>query len=109
MARWGLVDDTTGTDDGGAGAGADADGGPGAPIEQFQRAALDAVQAARAFLDAAERMIEEPAALEAVVDTVNAVVRQASGVVADFAGRAREQPPDPDDGSSSGYESIRID
>lgn len=103
------MEDQTGSQDGGRGPDGRPDDGPGAPIEQFQRAALDAVYAARAFLDAAERMIEEPAALEAVVDTVNAVVRQASEVVADFAGRPREHPATDDDDPGTGYESIHVD
>lgn len=113
-----LVDDTNGNETQND-PGDDPQGDGRSPtVEQFQRAALEAVQAARAFLDAAESMIQEPAALEAVVDTVNAVVRQASevvsGAVSDLAARGRDhaRPTEGDDdgaGPDPGYQAIRID
>ncbi len=85
----------------------------GAAVEQFQRAALDAVRAARALLDAAESVIQEPAAIEAMVKTVVSVAKSASDVVAGFA----PSPPDaadddgdggPDDGPDDGFEHISV-
>lgn len=89
-------------------------------VEQFQRAALDAVRAARAMLDAAETMIKDPATLETVVRTAAGIARTATETVAGFAaGAADAGPPgtnrdDADDrsdgdGDPGGFESIRID
>ncbi len=86
----------------------------GAGLEQFQRAALDAVQAARAVLDAAESVIREPAAIEALVNTVTAMARTATESVAGLAagmtasGATKEPGEVPDDGPA-GYERISVD
>lgn len=75
-------------DDSAADAGDDHATGAGqAPssVEQLQRAALEAVQAARAVLDVAESMIREPAAVEALVNTVSAMARTATESFAGFA------------------------
>lgn len=82
-------------------------------VEQFQRAALDAVAAARAMLDAAESMIKEPAAIEAVASTVNAVARQATEALGGFARQARQAGsdaggPDGDDDADDGYHGIEV-
>ncbi|MDZ7673695.1 MAG: hypothetical protein U5K30_01285 [Acidimicrobiales bacterium] len=105
------MDDTTTT-----GAGGDTGGdGPGNPaFEQLQRAALDAVDAARAMLDAAESMIRDPAAVEAVVNTVTAVARQAGDAVAGFAaGTATtadaDAADDGDDEADGGFERITVE
>lgn len=94
-------------------AGERVGGAGGAAVEQFQRAALDAVRAARALLDAAESVIQEPAAIEAMVDTVSSVARTATEAVAGFAaggmtgspGRTSENDDDP----PSGFEHISVD
>ena len=82
-----------------------------AAVAQFQRAALDAVAAARAMLDAAESVIEQPAAIEAVVNTVNAVARQATDTIAGFAATARDAASKAthDDSDDDGYEPIRVE
>ena len=80
-----------------------------AAVEQFQRAALDAVKAARALLDAAESVIQEPAAIEAMVKTVSSVAKSASDVVAGFASGAGAPSSAPDDAGSDGFEHIRVD
>ena len=54
-------------------------------VEQLQRAALEAVQAARAVLDVAESMIREPAAVEALINTVSAMARTATESFSGFA------------------------
>lgn len=81
-----------------------------AAVEQFQRAALDAVKAARALLDAAESVIQEPAAIEAMVKTVTSVAKSASEVVAGFAANgASSSPGREDEGGADGFEHIRVD
>lgn len=89
-------------------------GAGGAAIEQFQRAALDAVRAARALLDAAESVIQEPAAIEAMVDTVASVAKTATDAVAGFAasGMARSSgvgSDDDEDDPPGGFEHISVD
>ena len=100
--------------------------GPG--VEQFQRAALDAVRAMRGLLDAAESVLADPAALESVVQSVASLARTAGEAVVGFAaGRAPTAPggaatsDDPtsddatsddatsDDDSDGGFQRIRVD
>lgn len=101
-------------------AGDDQRGGAAdAAFDQFQRAALDAVKAARAMLDAAETMIKDPAAIEAVVHAATSFARTAGETVVGFAaGAAGARPPgthaptehdDGDDGDDGGFERIRVD
>ncbi|WP_436795607.1 hypothetical protein [Actinospongicola halichondriae] len=86
-----------------------AEGLGGAAVEQFQRAALDAVRAARALLDAAESVIQEPAAIEAMVRTVTSVAKTASDAVAGFASSpVRNAGDDSDDGPGDGFEHISV-
>lgn len=84
-----------------------------AALDQFQKAALDAVRAARAMLDAAESAILDPAALDSVVRTMATMARSAGETVAGFAANAtdaaRGSPPDdPDDEAGGGFERIRV-
>lgn len=62
-------------------------------VDQFQRAALDAIGAARVMLEAAEHLVRDPAAIEAVVRTVAAVARSATETVSGFAAEARARTP----------------
>lgn len=104
--------DDHGDDDGSGVEGPGIDGLGGAAVEQFQRAALDAVRAARALLDAAESVIQEPAAIEAMVNTVTSVARSATEAVAGFAadGRSRAGADDPSDQEpDDGFEHITVD
>ena len=85
-------------------------------IEQFQRAALEAIRAGRAMLDAAESVLQDPKAAESVVRSVGSVVRTATEAVAGFApGRGSTGQPeaDRDDGEEperpDGFERITID
>jgi len=86
-------------------------------LEQFQRAALEAIRAGRAMLDAAESMLQDPRAAETLVRTVSDVARTATETVAGFAARARPADPsagggdgDPDDGGpAGGFERISVD
>lgn len=93
-----------------------------AGLEQFQRAALEAIRAGRAMLDAAESMLQEPGAAEQLVRTVADVARTATETVAGFAARAarpdRSGPPgpdeevdpdDPDDGPPAGFQRLSVD
>ena len=93
-----------------------------AGVEQFQKAALDAVRAARAMLDAAESVIKDPAALDSVVRTMTTMARSAGETVVGFAANASnaaraasgtDDRPEPrrDDGDEpdGGFERIRVD
>ena len=91
-----------------------------AGVEQFQKAALDAVRAARAMLDAAESVIKDPAALDSVVRTMATLARSAGETVVGFAagasGAGRAADPDGDeagggsaDDPDTGFERIRVD
>ncbi len=86
-------------------------------IDQFQRAALEAIRAGRAMLDAAESILQDPAAAETVVRTVGAVARNATEAVAGFAsGRwpvpAADEGAEVDDGTDEdppdGFERISV-
>jgi len=92
-------------------------------MEQFQRAALEAIRAGRAMLDAAESMLQEPGAAEHVVRAVADVARSATETVAGFASRSwpgrppqpepggdhPDHPDDPDDGPGPGFQRISVD
>lgn len=93
-----------------------------AGIQQFQRAALEAIRAGRAMLDAAESVLQDPDAAESVVRSVGAVARNATEAVAGFAaGRwssaAAPSPSadadagagDEDEGPPDGFERISVD
>lgn len=87
-------------------------------IDQFQRAALEAIRAGRAMLDAAESILEDPAAAEAVVRSVGTVARNATEAVAGFAsgrwatartgGHPGSADDDPDDDPTDGFERITV-
>lgn len=98
--------------------GADQSIGDG--VEQFQRAALDAVRATRAMLDAVETVIQDPRALDSVVRTMTSFVRAAGETVVGFASGSNHAPgaawesggaPEPrtDDGHHHGFERIQVD
>lgn len=107
------ADDTTRT--GAAGADAVQSG-----IEQFQRAALEAIRAGRAMLDAAETVLQDPKAAESVVRSVGSVARTATEAVSGFAaGRwspsradtaeAADEDEDDDPDPPEGFERITVD
>lgn len=81
-------------------------------LAHFQRMATEALAAARAMIDAAEAVVADPKALEAMVNTVAAVARSATDSVATMAtgmtGAGSAQRPGDDDGSD-GFERIRVD
>ena len=80
-------------------------------MEHLQQMAADALAAARAFIDAAEKVVADPDALEAVVHTVAGFARTAgesfAGMASGFSDRPTPGPVDdpPDD---DGFESIRV-
>ncbi len=91
-----------------------------AGLDQFQQAALDAIRAGRAMLDAAESMIRDPSAADAVARSVAGLARTATQTVAGFAAgwpgsKATDPDGDGDVGSESdgspdeGYEPITVD
>jgi hypothetical protein len=74
----------------------------GAAAEQFRQAALEAVRAARAMLDAAEAVIRDPSTLDSVVRTVAGVARTATETVSGFAAGAASGRARRDEGETSG-------
>lgn len=89
-----------------------------AGLEQFRRAALEAIKAGRVMLDAAEAVVRDPHAAEAVIRTVGSVARTASEAVAGFAA-GRSSPDEehgadepargtPDDPPDDGFERISV-
>lgn len=80
-----------------------------AGVEQFQKAALDALHAARAMLDAAESIVKEPRAVESLLGTVGDLARTATETVAGFAaGAARAASGDDEADDEGGYETIDV-
>lgn len=69
-------------------------------LGHLQAAAREAIAAARAFLDVAEELVDDPAAVSAVVDAVGSVVRTAAarGRAATGGAGARDEGDDGDDG-----------
>ena len=88
-------------------------------IEQFQKAALEAIRAGRAMLDAAESVLQDPDAAESVVRSVGDMARTATQAVSGFAagrwatGRPEADPAAEDGGEDpeppDGFERITID
>lgn len=105
-----------GDDDAATGRGAGPDEGLPPGVEQLQQAALEAVRAARAMLDAAESAIRDPSALEAVVRAAAGMARTATETVAGYAsGTApgaeaphRRDDDDGDDDPGAGYHDISV-
>lgn len=91
-----------------------------AGLAQFQRAALEAIGAARLMLEAAEVIVRDPAAVEAALGTVAGLARTATETVSSLAADVRnrsgsapaDHPPDvPSDGQSAdgGFERIVVE
>ena len=93
-----------------------------AGIEQLQRAALEAIRAGRALLDAAETVLQQPGAAEQVVRTVADVARTATETVVGLAGRGLtdrtsrgadgdggHDPDEPDDEPPPGFQRISVE
>lgn len=91
----------------------DSDDALAAGVEQFQRAALEALRAARSMLDAAESIVQDPKAIESVISSVAGLARDATSAVAGFAtGASRsgsEPEADPDVDVGRGFETIDVD
>ena len=81
----------------------EADGRAADGLAHLQAAARELIQAARAMLDVAEDLVEDPKAVTAVADTVGALVRTAAR-----AGR-RAVDDDATPGASHGVERIRVE
>jgi len=73
-------------------------------LVHLQAAAREAIAAARAFLDVADDLVADPAAVAAVVDAVGAVVRTA----AQRGRRAAGDVDEDDDGQDGPVQRIRI-
>lgn len=98
-----------------------SDDGPrsGAPDEGFahlQAAAQEMIGAARAFLDAAEQLVDDPQAVSKVVGVVGGFAKAAAAAAAGAAGDARgpadarpgDAGDDDDDGDDGAVERIEV-
>ena len=93
---------------------ADVGAGEAAPTEDdgraadglahLQAAARELIQAARAMLDVAEGLVEDPSAVTAVADTVGSLVRTAAR-----AGRRAVDDAGSDDDAPPGVQRIRVE
>ncbi|MBA2282973.1 MAG: hypothetical protein H0W25_17325 [Acidimicrobiia bacterium] len=90
--------------EGGSGA---ADGRAAEGLAHLQAAAREMIAAARAMLDVAEGLVEDPAVVTAMVDTVGSVVRGAAQA-AMRSGPRRSPGEGGDDDDPGGYERIRV-
>lgn len=84
---------------------AEGTGGEGRAAEgvaHLQAAVRELIAAARAMLDVAEDLVDDPKAVTAVADAVGSIVRTAAG-----AGRRVVGVDDPD--ATPGVERIRVD
>lgn len=98
----------------------DADAAVAAGVDHLQRAAHEALAAVRSLLDAAERVIDDPATLQAVLGTLGAVARSATETVTSMAAQATAAPQRADGtgsrdeggagggGDDGGFERIRV-
>lgn len=68
----------------------DASGDASPGVDQLQQAALDAVAAVRALLDAAESVIRDPDAIQAVTGTIVDVANSAVEVMGDAVRRTAQ-------------------
>jgi len=87
--------------------------GMGEPVDRaadglahLQAAAREMIQAARAMLDAAEELVDDPGAVTAVADVVGSIVRGAARAGRQAAGATG--PDGDDDAPAGGVERIRI-
>lgn len=79
--------------------GVDADGAAGEAMEHLQNAAREVIKATRSMLDAAERLIEDPAAVQSVVSTFSTLAQAAASRLQSEAASSAADGPDDEDGS----------
>jgi hypothetical protein len=70
-------------------------------IEHVQAAAREMIKATRSFLDAAEGLVEDPAALQSIAGTLAGLVQAATG-------RLRPQPDGHEGDDEGGVERITL-
>jgi hypothetical protein len=67
-------------------------------LEHLQAAAREVIRATRSLLDAAEELVDDPAAVQSVVGTIASVAQAAAGRLrAEAHPRPRSGPADADD------------
>jgi hypothetical protein len=100
------------SDIGGAGEGREP---ASSGLEHLQAAAREAIQAARAMLDVAEQVVEDPAAVQAAVGAIGSMVQSAVARVqsagsgaASGAGSDRARVDDDDDDDDGRVERIEV-
>ena len=74
-----------------------------AGLEHLQAAAREVIAAARSFLDAAEEVVEDPAAVQQVVQTLGGLAQAAARRLR-TDGPAADEPDDPGAGGDEGIE-----
>jgi hypothetical protein len=79
-------------------------------VEHLQAAAREVIRATRSLLDAAEELVEDPAAVQQLVGQVGSVAQAAAGWLRrDVAGRAGPSSAgDDDDGDDGRVQRIRV-
>ena len=70
-------------------------------VEHVQAAAKEMIKATRSFLDAAEGLVDDPAALQSLVGTLTGLFQAA-------AGRLRPDGPGPGDDGDGRVERIKV-
>lgn len=76
-------------------------------MEHLQAAAREVIQATRSLLDAAEELVEDPAAVQNLVGTLTSLAQTAAARLRPDASPAAEGPDD-DDGDDGRVHRIRV-
>jgi len=79
-----------------------------AGLEHLQTAAREVIQATRSLLDAAEELVDDPAAVQQAVATLAGLAQAAAGRLRTPADPARGDGVGDDDEPDSGVQRIRI-
>lgn len=78
-------------------------------MEHLQAAAREVIKATRSLLDAAEEMVDDPAAVQSLVGTIASVAQAAAGRLrANGAGRSSSSSSDDDDDDDGRVQRIRV-
>ncbi len=69
-----------------------------AGVEHLQAAAREVIQATRSLLDAAEELVDDPAAVQSLVGTIASVAQAAAGRLRSHGGTPSAHDDEGDDG-----------
>lgn len=71
-------------------------------MDHLQAAAREVIQATRSLLDAAEELVDDPAAVQNLVGTLTSLAQAAAGRLRTDTAGGRRGPEDDDDGDDDG-------